>query len=103
MPAVLPLAQAEEDSSKAEHAALDTLRDRMNANAERQEKAARSSLAQAEAEYSRLASPKLLYRCGEEVALLAGTGLANYNALYEKAKADCGQAGGELVILESER
>jgi hypothetical protein len=42
-------------------------------------------LAQAEAEYSRLGTPKLLYRCGEEVALLAGTGLANYNALYEKA------------------
>jgi hypothetical protein len=102
LPAVLPLAQAEEGSSKAERAALDTLRDRMHATAERREKSARSSLAEAEAEYSRLATPKLLYRCGEEVTLLAGTGLANYNALYEKAKADCGQGGGELVILKSE-
>lgn len=52
------------------------------------------------AQYQQLSSPKLLYRCDEELSYRYGTGLSNYNYIYTEAKNEC---TGNFEIVSSEK
>ncbi len=100
IPRVKPLAEVQRAESAALERASAALGASLRESMARSRDAKQQSLADARERYAQLAAPKLLFRCNEEITLLASKGLANYNALYEEAEQSCSRQGGVFELIQ---